>query len=223
MSAVCTWWYGGMLSFLQLICRTHKNCLLTQENHAVDHQLPVHEHDWYGQIYSADQQCQMYLGPESYMIRVGFLLDDINEWNIRSASVLVILPLVRLDDLVRCWNRMDRNSIRINDTIQLKISNYVCNRINLILLVPTKLLFVFKWFVLTRWTSSSINMPPLGTARHAATKRSGIWQLEFLVNGWKHSWTFLDWKNSIYLPIHPFSCLSVCLPFPVYVFITCLF
>ena len=41
--------------------------LLTQENHAVDHQLTVHEHDWYGQIYSADQQCQMYLGPVAYM------------------------------------------------------------------------------------------------------------------------------------------------------------
>ena len=92
----------GVLSFLQLICRTHKNCLLTQENHAVDHQLTVHEHDWYGQIYSADQQCQMYLGPESYMIRVGILLDDIYECNIRSASVLVILPLVRFDDLDRC-------------------------------------------------------------------------------------------------------------------------
>ena len=117
---------------------------------------------------------------------------------------------------------MDRNSIRINDTIQLKISNYVCNRINLILLVPTKLLFVFKWFVMTRWTSSSINMPPQGTVRHAATKRSGIWQLDFRVQGWKHSWTFLDWKiltNSIYLSSTPFSvCLSVCLPFPVYDF-----
>lgn len=118
-------------------------------------------------------------------------------------------------------------SIRIKDTIQLKISNYVCNRINLILLVPTKLLFVFKWFVMTRWTMrSSINMPHQGTARHAATKRSGIWQLDFLVNRWKHSWTFLDWKiltYSIYLSIHPFFCLSVCLTFPVYVFITCLF
>lgn len=68
----------------------------------MDHQLTVHEHDWYGQIYSADQQCQMYLGSESYMIRVGILLDYIYECNIRSTSVLVILPLVRFDDLDRC-------------------------------------------------------------------------------------------------------------------------
>nr|XP_022290000.1 A disintegrin and metalloproteinase with thrombospondin motifs gon-1-like [Crassostrea virginica] len=61
-----------MKALLNKLDRTHKNCLLTQENHAVDHQLTVHEHDWYGQIYSADQQCQMYLGPESYMIRDKF-------------------------------------------------------------------------------------------------------------------------------------------------------
>ncbi|XP_056006781.1 uncharacterized protein LOC125658659 [Ostrea edulis] len=58
-----------MTTFLQKLNRRHKNCLLTQENHAVNHDLTVHEHEWFGQIYSADQQCQLYLGPDSFMER----------------------------------------------------------------------------------------------------------------------------------------------------------
>nr|XP_034329106.1 uncharacterized protein LOC105326325 [Crassostrea gigas] len=59
-------------TLLHKLDRTHKNCLLTQENHAVDPSLTVHEHELYGQIYSADQQCQIYLGHDSFMERDDF-------------------------------------------------------------------------------------------------------------------------------------------------------
>lgn len=61
-----------MKTLLHKLDRTNKNCLLTQENHAVDQSLTVHEHELYGQIFSADQQCQIYLGHDSFMERDDF-------------------------------------------------------------------------------------------------------------------------------------------------------
>ncbi|XP_061189940.1 uncharacterized protein LOC133197755 [Saccostrea echinata] len=55
-------------TYLNELDRTH-NCLVTQENHATNHKLTIHEHEWFGQIYSADQQCQLFLGSDSFMER----------------------------------------------------------------------------------------------------------------------------------------------------------
>ncbi|XP_062621153.1 uncharacterized protein LOC134282777 isoform X1 [Saccostrea cucullata] len=85
-------------TYLNKLNRSPHNCMVTQENHANDHKLTVHEHEWFGQIYSADQQCHLFLGPDSFMER--------DEYNYTGAyQTAFCLQMVCFDPLDDDYNR----------------------------------------------------------------------------------------------------------------------
>ena len=63
----------NITSLVFVPCRGRNNCLKSSQNSHPNPEMAKLMNVWYGQLYTADEQCQMNFGADSYLCRVRFL------------------------------------------------------------------------------------------------------------------------------------------------------